>query len=102
MHSGGSPKSLKKKRTVLKEVTASPSQLFEHYKSFFMDEQSDLTDKQQNLSNQVNDFFNVYTKPLNFQFFTFSRSDNRAKLYENCRNFFISLVYSVLLHRSQL
>ena len=76
-------KKLKKKRTVLKEVTASPSQLFEHYKSFFMDEQSDLTDKQQNLSNQVNDFFNVYTKPLNFPFFTIGQLDLALDDIEN-------------------
>ena len=48
-----------------------------------MDEQSDLTDKQQNLSNQVNDFFNVYTKPLNFPFFTIGQLDLALDDIEN-------------------
>ena len=63
-------KKLKKKRTVVKEVTASSTKLFEHYKSFFTDKKSDLTSKQQNITSQVNDYFNSYKRPQNFPFFT--------------------------------
>ena len=55
---------------LLKEVTASPSKLFDHYKTFFTDDKLDLNSKQQNITTQVNDYFNSYTKPQNFPFFT--------------------------------
>lgn len=53
-------KKLKNKRSVTKEVTASPSKLFDHYKTFFTDDKLDLNSKQQNITNQVNDYFNDY------------------------------------------
>jgi hypothetical protein len=41
---------------LLKEVTASPSKLFDHYKTFFTDDKLDLNSKQQNITTQVNDY----------------------------------------------
>ena len=63
-------KKLKNKRSVIKEVTASPNKLFEHYKSFFTDDKSDLNTKQNTITSQVNDYFNSYSKPQNFPFFS--------------------------------
>ena len=57
-------KKLKRKRTVLKNVTVPPNKILEHHKSFFTDNQSNLSLKQQNVTNQptnqVNDHFRNY------------------------------------------
>ena len=76
-------KKLKKKRSVVKEVTASPSKLFDHYKFFFIDTQSNLSDKQQEITKQVKYFFNSYTKPLNFPFFTINQLDTALADIDN-------------------
>ena len=76
-------KKLKNKRTVVKEVTASSEKLFNHYKSFFMDDQSNLNEKQQNITKKVNDFFGAYTKPQNFPFFTMDQLDNALNETDN-------------------
>ena len=76
-------KKLKKKRSVVKEVTASPDQLFKHYKSFFMDNESNFTEKQQNINKKVNDFFDSFSKPKNFPFFTMDQLDYALNDIEN-------------------
>ena len=63
-------KKLKNKRSIKREVTASSNKLYNHYKTFFTDDLSDLSDKQKNISTQVNDYFKSYTRPQNFPFFT--------------------------------
>jgi hypothetical protein len=76
-------KKLKNKRSVIKEVTASSSKLFDHYKSFFTDDKSDLTLSQQNITSQVNDYFASYSKPQNFPFFT---PDNLSRALIEVKN----------------
>ena len=70
---------MKKRRSAQKEVTASPTKLLEHYKSFFLDNNSDLNSKQQNITSKVADYFGAYMRPQNFPFFTIKNLEDAFK-----------------------
>ena len=59
--------------------------LFDNYKSFFMDNKSDLTTKQQNITTQVYEYFSSYTKPQNFPFFSFANLTEALKEIDNSK-----------------
>ena len=48
-----------------------------------MDNQSDLSEKQKAITNQVNDFFSNYSKPQNFPFFTMNLLESALISFEN-------------------